>query len=149
MPVQQFAISGDILSDHRVKKWVGGVGHRVSDTQNRRKLIILNPPAPWGRPGWEDILLKAERATNRRNGSRASCQGRAQNLRFTISWAWSQILGLQLPCFKTSVFIRFSPHWHPRSSHGGQCWPSLVPPFQLHNDSESKFNPLWHHKSHI
>ena len=31
-------------------------------------------------------VLKAERATTRRNGSRASCQGRAQNVNSTIIW---------------------------------------------------------------
>ena len=34
-------------------------------------------------------------------------QGRAQNLYFTPCWAWAQILGLQLPCFKHSYLRRF------------------------------------------
>ena len=69
--------------------------------------LILKSASPLGATRLRRCILKVEGATNRRNGSRASCQGRAQNPRSTLSWAWSQILGLQLPRSETLLFTRF------------------------------------------
>ena len=58
---------------------------------------------------------------------------------------------LVAPCHsaKTLLFTTFLPHWHPRSTPRGQYWPSWVPPCQLHFNSKSRLNPIWHHMSNI
>ena len=46
----------------------------------------MKSASPLGATRLRRCILKAERATSWRNGSRASCQGRAQNPRFTPFW---------------------------------------------------------------
>ena len=93
--------------------------------------------------------MKATVNYNLEGDEEPGVSGRAQNVKFTISWACSQIPGLQLPCFKTIVFTRFSPHWHPRSTSRSQSWPPLVPPCLLDLNLESNLHPIWYHVSLI
>ena len=84
----------------------------LSRTQNHILVIVshsdlLRSASPLGATRLRRCILKAEETTSTRNGSRANCQGRAQNLYFTTFWAWAQILGLQLACSKTQISIRF------------------------------------------
>ena len=119
-------------------------------------------------------IVKANVNYNLEGDEEPGVFGRAQNLRFTLFWAWCQIPGLHLPCSKTQVFTRFSPHWHPQkhlkksilttfgptmaarpqlgvklASNLVPCKPCLeadVPTEGHHEPTMSNENPLPHHK---
>ena len=66
-----------------------------------------NPPAPWGRPGWEAVFWKQEELLVGEMGAGQAVKVGPKTSTFPPSGDVLSILWLQLPCSKTSVFTWF------------------------------------------
>ena len=94
-------------------------------------MSVKKSASPLGATRLRRCISQAEEASSRRNGSRASCQGRAQNLRSTLAWGRplnpGGILGKcenHILCYKY-VLAALRPQEHPKMQALGTLGPTM------------------------